>query len=93
MTSTQPLTASERYARSILTAWNQRELSDLKTTLAHSPALAPAALCAEERERMDLLNGLSQELLLWDAGAGNLAAQNAALAVVRHLARCGQSAR
>ncbi len=85
MTSTQPLTASERFARSILTAWDQRALGELKITLTQ----APAALPAEERERIDLLHGLGQDLLKLESTA----AQNAALTLVRHLARCGQTAR
>jgi hypothetical protein len=90
MTSTQPLTVSERYARSILTAWNKRELNQLQSTLTQSPALAPEALSAEERERMELIQGLGQDLLIWDADgrAENTANQSAALALVRHLARC-----
>jgi len=89
MTCTQPLTASERYARSILTAWNKRELNELELTLTRT---APQALCPEERERLELIQGLGQDLLLWDAAghAENAANQKAALALVRHLARCGR---
>jgi hypothetical protein len=92
MTSTQPFTASERYARSILTAWNKRELNELQATLTHSPTTAPNALSLEERERMELLQSLGQDLLLWKSGghAENTSNQNAALALVRHLARCGR---
>jgi len=92
MTSTAPLTASERYARSILTAWNKRAIHEIQSTLLPSPAMAPEALSAEERERMDLLQGLSQDLLIWDATGRveNAAKQSAALALVRHLARCGR---
>ena len=92
MTSTAPLTASERYARSILTAWNKRAVNELQATLLHSSAFAPEALSAEERERMDLIQGLGQDLLKWDAAgrAENAANQSAALALVRHLARCGR---
>ena len=92
MTSTVPLTASERYARSILTAWNKRAINELQSTLLQSSALAPEVLSAEERERMDLIQGLGQDLLLWDAAgrAENAANQSAALALVRHLARCGR---
>jgi hypothetical protein len=95
MTASQPLTASERYARSLLAAWNKRELSDLQSTLTQSPEMAPEALSPEERERMDLIQGLGQHLILWDAAGRteNAADQNAALALVRHLARCGQRAR
>ena len=89
MTCTQPLTASERYARSILTAWNKRELNELESTLT---GRAPAASCPEERERLELIQGLGQDLLLWDTAgrAENAANQKAALALVRHLARCGR---
>lgn len=94
MTSTQPLTASERYARCILTAWNKRELMELQSVLQQSSWTVPESLSAVERERMDLIHGLGQDLLLWDAAgrAENAASQNAALVLVRHLARCGQSA-
>src|SRR6476646_4181176 len=80
MTSTQPLTFSERFARSLLTAWNQRELVELQSTLTQWPGTAPEALSAEERERMDLIRGLGQDLLLWDAAghAENVASQKAA---------------
>jgi hypothetical protein len=92
MTSTAPLTASEHYARSILTAWNKRAINELQSTLLQSSAMAPEALSAEERERMDLIQGLGQDLLIWDAAgrAENAANQSAALALVRHLARCGR---
>jgi hypothetical protein len=95
MTSTQPLTASERYARSILTAWNKRAINELQATLTQSSAMLPEALSPEERERMELIQGLGQDLLIWDAAgrAENAANQNAALALVRHLARCGAGAR
>jgi hypothetical protein len=91
MTSTAPLTASERYARSILTAWNKRALNELQSTL-QSSVMAPEALSAEERERMDLIQDLGQDLLIWGAAgrAENAANQSAALALVRHLARCGR---
>jgi len=91
MTSTAPLTASERYARSILTAWNKRAINELQSTLQQS-STAPEAMCAEERERIDLIQGLGQDLLIWDAAgrAENAANQSAALALVRHLARCGR---
>ena len=92
MTSTQPLTASERYARTILTAWNKRELNELQATLTKSPGCAPEVLSPEERERMELIQGLGQDLLQWDVAGRveNAANQDAALALVRHLARCGR---
>jgi hypothetical protein len=90
MTSTAPLTASERYARSILTAWNKRAIDELQSTLLQSSPMED--LSAEEQERMDLIHGLGQDLLIWDAAgrAENTVNQGAALALVRHLARCGR---
>ena len=92
MTSTAPLTASERYARSILTAWNKRAFNELQSTLQQSSTMVIEALSAEERERMELIQDLGQDLLIWDAAgrAENAAQQSAALALVRHLARCGR---
>lgn len=90
MTCTQPLTASERYARSILTSWNKRELNELQFTLTQSSALGPEGLPVEERERMELIHDLGQDLLDTAGGRGNTANQSAALALVRHLARCGR---
>ena len=93
MTGTQPLTASERYARSILTSWNKREFGELQSTLTQSSGTE--GLSPEERERIELIQGLGQDLLLSNAAgrAENAASQNAALTLVRHLARCGTSAR
>jgi len=92
MTSTPPLTASEQYARSILAAWNKRALNELQSTLTRPSITAPEALSAEERERMDLIQELGQQLLQWDAvgRTENAPNQNVALTLVRHLARCGR---
>ena len=62
MTSTTPLTASERYARSILTAWNKARMNALGSP-SKSPAVAPET-CLPRRERMDLLHDLGQDLLI-----------------------------
>lgn len=92
MTSPQPLTASERYARSLLTAWNKRELKNLQSTLAQTSGSAANALSPAECERMELIQDLGQHLLQWDAAgrAENAADQEAALVLVRHLAGCGR---
>ena len=90
MTSTRPLTASERYARFVLNAWNNREFAQLKTVLTELPFKRSGNLPAAEYERMDLIQDLGRGLLMPD-GSGLVANggdHDAALAVVRHLARC-----
>lgn len=90
MTSAKPLTASTRYARFILGAWNKREFTELQAALAQPPSARPATLPAVECERIDLIHDLGRILLVWDSSAQgeNGTNQNAALALVRHLARC-----
>lgn len=89
MTSTRPLTASERYARLILSAWNKREFTELQAALAQLPLTRPESLPAVECERMDLIHDLGCNLLVRDgSGVKNGTNQSAALALVRHLARC-----
>jgi hypothetical protein len=90
MTSTRPLTTSERYARLILSAWNKREFTELQAALTQLPLKRQGTLPADERERMDLIHDLGRNLLVRDSSGqlenGNN--QSAALELVRHLARC-----
>jgi len=90
MTSTRPLTASERYARSILTAWNKREFAELQTAIKELPLKQPENLPTSEYERMDLIQDLGRVLLMRSASGpvANGAGHDAELALVRHLARC-----
>jgi hypothetical protein len=90
MTSTRPLTASERYARFVLSAWNRREFSDLQTALTQVPFTRPGNLPAVEYERMDLIQDLGRDLLVWESSAQAEYGtdQNAVLSLVRHLAGC-----
>jgi hypothetical protein len=90
MTSTKLLTASERYARFILSAWNQREFTELESAIEQSPFLQTGTLRFEECERIELIHDLGRNLLTWDnSGQGeNKTDQNTALAILRHLARC-----
>jgi hypothetical protein len=90
MNFTKPLTASERYARFILAAWNKREFTELQAALAQPSSMRPAALPAVECERIDLIHDLGRDLLMSDSSghAANRTDQNTALALVRHLARC-----
>ncbi len=90
MTSTRPLTASERYARFVLSAWNKREFAELQTALTELPVKRPGNLPAAEYERMDLIQDLGRVLLM-RGGSGqveNGAGHDAELTLVRHLARC-----
>jgi len=90
MTATRPLTASERYARFVLSAWDRREFTELQAALTQAPFTRPGNLPAEEYERMDLIQDLGRNLLMWDGSeqVENGPDQSAALALVRHLARC-----
>ena len=90
MTSTGPLTASERYARFVLSAWDKREFTELQAALTKVPFTRPGNLPAVEYERMDLIQDLGRNLLIWDSSAQveNGTDRSTALALVRHLARC-----
>ncbi len=90
MTSTRPLTASERYARFVLSAWNKREFAELQTALTELPFKRPGNLPAAEYERMDLIQDLGRDLLMWNGSeqVADRTEPGAALALVRHLARC-----
>ena len=88
MTSTRPATASERYARFVLKAWDKREFTELQMALTQVPFTRPENLPAVEYERMDLIQDLGRDLLMWD-GSGqveNGTDRNTVLALVRHLA-------
>ena len=90
MTSTRPLTASERFARFVLNAWDKREFTELQTALTQVPFTRPGNLSAVEYERMDLIQDLGRNLLRWDS-SGNIRngiEPSTALALVRHLAGC-----
>jgi hypothetical protein len=89
MTSTKALTTSERYARLVLSAWNNREFTELKGLLAQPVNASTDELPSEERERMDLIQDVGRSLLIWkNSGPGKNAGNvNVALALVRHLAR------
>jgi hypothetical protein len=89
MTSLKPLTASEGYARFILSAWNKRGFTEMESALTQPSSALSAALPAEEWERMDLICDLGRNLLVWDRSGDvkNATDKGAALALLRHLAR------
>jgi len=88
MTSTRPLTASERYARFVLNAWDKREFTDLQAALTQVPFTRPGNLPAVEYERMDLIQDLGRDLLTRDSSGQveNGTDRKTVLALVRHLA-------
>ena len=88
MTSTKALTASQQYARFVLSAWNKREMTGLQAALKQS-STPLGNLPAVECERMDLIRALGRVLLIGEkSGEVENTSQNAALALVRHLASC-----
>ena len=90
MTATRPLTASERYARFVLSAWDRREFTELQAALTQAALTRQANLPVVEYERLDLIQDLGRDLLLGDGSrqVENRPDLSAALALVRHLARC-----
>ena len=90
MTSTRSLTASERYARFVLNAWDRRQFTELQTALTQAPFTQPGNLPAVEYERMDLIQDLGRDLLRWDGSEQfkNGIDQTTVLTLVRHLAGC-----
>jgi hypothetical protein len=73
----------------ILSAWNNREITELQAALTQLPSLRPETLPTMEYERMDLLHDLGRSLLAWrHSGQIENGDQDAALGLVRHLARC-----
>jgi len=92
MTSTRPLTASERYARFVLAAWNNDAFGELQAILKQSPLAGPEATLAPERERMELIQDLGRSLLAWQVTGKRQNTPNldVAVALVRHLARCDE---
>jgi hypothetical protein len=84
MTSTKPITVSEHYARVVLSAWEQRELTELEPALTQLLITLPEN-SAVETERMDLIRDLGRTLLIAENGTN----QGTTLTLLRHLARLG----
>lgn len=90
MTLIRPLTASEKYARFVLSAWNRREFGELETAVKQSPLKPANNLPVAEYERLDLIQDLGRHLLVRHSAGpvSNGTDRDAALSLVRHLARC-----
>jgi hypothetical protein len=94
MTSPKPFTTSERYARLLLTAWDNLEITEFQAILKRIDFSGQEPLNFAERERMDLIQDIASSLPLWKSSgqseyAGNL---KAALSLMRHLARSNENA-
>ncbi len=94
MTSPKPFTTSERYARMLLTAWDNHEVTEFRAILKRINFPGQEPLSFAERERMDLIQDIASILPLWKSSgqseyAGNL---KAALSLMRHLARWNEGA-
>jgi hypothetical protein len=85
MTYRKPLTASERYARFVLAAWDNKEFTQL-TALLQTPHMDAHVLSADDRERIELTQDMVRGLLEADGCEANTANVNTTLALVRHLA-------
>ncbi len=87
MTASKRRTTSEHYARLLLAAWEDREEADFKSAVQGAAAHAPTSFV--EQERMELIQDLASNLLVWKvSGRGEDAANlEAALNLMRHLAR------
>lgn len=90
MINSKPLTVSERFARALLAAWNSGELMRLEAALDATARGYNASLPACEKERIEVVREIASTIRLWLQGAGQKAQAdlNAALRVLRHLARC-----
>jgi hypothetical protein len=87
MISTDSCVVSERFARSLLAAWNSGDLLRLKDELSQIAAADHAGLSEFEHERIEIVQGVAQTIRAWLSGAKKRHADlNIALALLRHLA-------
>lgn len=87
MTQTDSLTGSERFARSLLAAWNSGDVPRLRDELSQIAATDCSSLSAFEHERIEILQEVAQTIRVWLSGARKKHADlNIALTLLRHLA-------
>jgi hypothetical protein len=94
MTFPKPFTTSERYARLLLTAWDNHEVTEFQAILKRINFAGRVPLSFAERERMDLILDIASSLPLWKSSGQSEYAENseAALNLMRHLARWNEGA-
>jgi hypothetical protein len=87
MTYTDSLIGSERFAQSLLAAWNSGDVPRLRNELREIAAADSSSMSAFEGEKMEIVQGIAQTLRVWLGGArGKHPDLNIALALLRHVA-------
>jgi hypothetical protein len=87
MTQTDPLAGSERFAKSLLAAWNSGDIPRLRNELGQIAVTDYSSLSAFEHERIEIVQEVAQTIRVWLSGARKKHADlNIALALLRHLA-------
>jgi hypothetical protein len=95
MISTKALTVSERHARLLFAAWSRGDLIQLHAAASETNFEDdPSPLPPSERERIDLVREIARIIRIWLGGPERDQSDldqsdlNAALLLLRHLARC-----
>jgi hypothetical protein len=89
LTCSNPLTASERYAKSLLLAWDSGEAHPIEAVLDRTALVDPAQLSAGEQERFELVHEIGSTMKAWQDSPTRQdeASITALLGLLRHLAR------
>ncbi len=78
---------SERFAQSLLAAWNGGDVDRLRHELRRIAAADSSSMSAFEGERMEIVQGVAQTMRGWLSGArGKHPDLNIALALLQHVA-------
>jgi hypothetical protein len=86
MISAESYKASERFARSLLAAWNSGDLPRLRQELKQVAAVDLSGMSAFEHEKLEIVQGVAQTMRVWLGGAKRKHADlNIALTLLRHL--------
>ena len=87
MTFTDSPKVSERFAQSLLAAWNSGDLPRLRDELSQIAVADHPNLSEFEHERIEIVQGVAQTIRAWLNGARKKHADlNIALALLRHMA-------
>ena len=87
MTSTESLTVSDCFARSLLGAWNSGDLLRLRNELNQVALADRSGLSGFEQERIEIVQEVAKTIRVWLNGARKKHTElNVALVLLRHLA-------
>jgi hypothetical protein len=87
MTSAKSVTVSERFARSLLAAWNRGDLPRLRDELNQVAVADHSSLPVFEQERIEMVQEVAKTMRVWLGGARRKHTElNVALALLGHLA-------